>query len=59
MCAGDTSLTTFKWDKGKDKPGVDVEGSSVQMCVDWEQLVSSIADRVVGEEEYASLINQL
>ncbi|TGO42154.1 hypothetical protein BHYA_0012g00710 [Botrytis hyacinthi] len=55
MCQGDTTLTTFGWEKlSKPQPHVK---STEHRCVDWNALMDSLADRVVGEEEMAALVN--
>ncbi|TGO60228.1 hypothetical protein BCON_0037g00280 [Botryotinia convoluta] len=55
MCQGDTTLTTFGWEKlSKPQPHVK---STEHRCVDWNALMESLADRVVGEEEMAALVN--
>ncbi|TGO24666.1 hypothetical protein BPAE_0097g00100 [Botrytis paeoniae] len=55
MCQGDTTLTTFGWEKlSKPQPHVK---STEHRCVDWNALMKSLADRVVGEEEMAALVN--
>ncbi|KAK6593698.1 hypothetical protein H4I95_11090 [Botrytis cinerea] len=55
MCQGDTTLTTFGWEKlSKPQPHVK---STEHRCVDWNKLMESLADRVVGEEEMAALVN--
>ena len=59
MCGGDTSLTTFSWEKGKRRAGVNPVGYSLQTCVDWDVLISSMKDRVVSPDEYEDLVNPL
>ena len=59
MCGGDTSLTTFSWTEGKRRAGVNPVGYSLQTCVDWDALVSSMEHRSVSPEEYESLVNPL
>ncbi|KAB8293054.1 hypothetical protein EYC80_007414 [Monilinia laxa] len=55
MCQGDTTLITFGWDKlSKPQPHVK---STEHRCVDWDVLIESLADRVVGSEEMAALVN--
>ncbi|KAF5876767.1 uncharacterized protein Bfra_003173 [Botrytis fragariae] len=55
MCQGDTTLTTFGWEK-LSKPQPHVKPTE-HRCVDWNALMESLADRVVGEEEMAALVN--
>ncbi|KAA8566477.1 hypothetical protein EYC84_009039 [Monilinia fructicola] len=55
MCQGDTTLITFGWDK-LSKPQPHVKATE-HRCVDWNALMESLADRVVGEEEMAALVN--
>ncbi|QSZ31478.1 hypothetical protein DSL72_001043 [Monilinia vaccinii-corymbosi] len=55
MCQGDTTLTTFGWDK-LSKPQPHVKATE-HRCVDWDALMESLADRVVSEEEMAALVN--
>ncbi|KAF7918841.1 uncharacterized protein EAE98_009619 [Botrytis deweyae] len=55
MCQGDTTLTTFGWEK-LSKPQPHVKPTE-HRCVDWDALMGSLADRVVGEEEMAALVN--
>lgn len=55
ICQGDTTLTTFGWEK-LSKPQPHVKATE-HWCVDWNALMESLADRVVGEEEMAALIN--
>ncbi|KAF7943520.1 hypothetical protein EAE96_011443 [Botrytis aclada] len=55
MCQGDTTLTTFGWES-LPKPQPHVK-STEHRCVDWDALMESLADRVVGEEEMAALVN--
>ncbi|KUI54250.1 Monoacylglycerol lipase ABHD12 [Cytospora mali] len=39
------------WEPGKRHPGVDLNGRPKQFCANWDLLLYSIKDRVVGEEE--------
>ncbi|KAF7860544.1 uncharacterized protein EAF02_010778 [Botrytis sinoallii] len=55
MCQGDTTLTTFGWEK-LSKPQPHVKPTE-HRCVDWNALMGSLVDRVVGEEEMAALVN--
>ncbi|KAI9643615.1 hypothetical protein NHQ30_008237 [Ciborinia camelliae] len=55
MCQGDTTLTTFGWEK-LSKPQPHVKATE-HRCVDWDALTKSLADRVVGEEEMTALVN--
>lgn len=59
MCAGDASLTTFNWEIGKLRAGVDLNGRPKQVCVDWNTLISSVEDRTVGVDEYDAMVNPL
>lgn len=55
MCQGDTTLTTFGWERlSKPQPHVK---ATAHRCVDWDALMDSLANRVVGEEEMAALVN--
>lgn len=49
----------MKWEKGKQSPGVDLEGNSVHWCVNWEELMDSTGHRIVGDQEFSSLKNPL
>ena len=56
MCHPDTSsLTTFVWDTD-DKPMLNVK-RSLHQCVNWDELIASMKDRVVGSEEAGSMVN--
>ena len=51
MCRSDTeSLTTFIWSERWDKPLLSPQRPQ-HRCVDWDSLVSSFQDRIVGEGE--------
>ena len=58
VCHADASLTTFKWHTAKTRPMFNAS-ESVHSCVDWDTLMTSVADRVVGEEEILRLDNPL
>lgn len=56
MCHADiASLTTFVWDKSK-RPMLSME-RPLRQCVDWDELIASMKDRVVTREEAASMVN--
>ncbi|KAK3171661.1 hypothetical protein OEA41_003745 [Lepraria neglecta] len=58
VCHADASLTTFKWHPAKTRPMFNAS-ESVHSCVDWDILMTSVADRVVQEEEISRLDNPL
>ncbi|MCJ1285827.1 hypothetical protein MMC26_005168 [Xylographa opegraphella] len=58
ICHGDTSLVGFKWEREKQKPVMSLRRSP-HMCIDWEQLMSSLKERVVDHDELARLANPL
>ena len=59
LCQADTtSLTVFKWSPETSKPMFD-NTEQMHKCVDWSQLMKSVHDRVVGDEEWARLQNPL
>jgi len=55
LCHADTTLTTFGW-ANKSKPMLNTRPIN-HKCVDWNALVGSVADRVVGRDEMAALVN--
>lgn len=55
MCQGDTTLTTFGWER-LSKPQPHVKAVE-HRCVDWDALMGSLSHRVVSEEEMATLVN--
>ncbi|TVY13891.1 hypothetical protein LARI1_G008887 [Lachnellula arida] len=57
MCRPDVdSLTTFVWHKGWKRPLLSPE-RPVRRCVDWDVLMDSIQERIVGEQELNDLEN--
>ncbi|KAM3066193.1 hypothetical protein ACMFMG_012153 [Clarireedia jacksonii] len=57
MCHGDTTLTTFGW-LDQEKPMLNTRPIQ-HKCVDWDLLMRSVKDRLVGQEEIAALKNPL
>jgi len=59
MCRPDLeTLTTFKWRAGLSGPLLRPE-RPLRSCVDWDMLIESLEDRVVGDEEMEELENPL
>lgn len=58
MCHGDTTLTTFWWKAGMERPLLGNEKVSHQ-CVDWDGLVESVDGRVVGPGEMRGMVNPI
>lgn len=59
MCRPDLeTLTTFQWREGMLKPLLSPE-RPLRRCVDWDILMESLGDRVIGDEELAELENPL
>lgn len=56
MCHGDMSLVGFDWEREKEKPVMSLRRSP-HMCVDWEQFMLSMKERVVDHKELARLTN--
>ena len=57
LCRADTSSTTFHWES-QAKPMLDLKRPS-HICVNWENLKTSIEHRVVSEEEGSRLFNPI
>ena len=55
MCHGDTTLTTFRWEH-KGKPMLNTT-LVPHKCVDWEILMDSVKERVVGKQEVEEMKN--
>jgi hypothetical protein len=55
LCHGDTTLTTFGW-TNKSKPQLNTRPIN-HKCVDWEQLIMSVEDRVVQRDEMEAMVN--
>jgi len=56
MCRADSTLMTFEWKDGEDKPMLKLE-SPEHVCADWDDLVGKMQSRVVDEEEMDRLSN--
>lgn len=52
------TLTTFQWREGQVKPLLSPE-RPLRRCVDWDTLMGSLEDRVVGDGEMRELENPL
>lgn len=59
LCQADTtSLTVFKWDPSTPKPMFDIT-ERLHQCINWDQLMGSVAGRVVDGAEWSRLRNPL
>lgn len=57
MCSADTSaLAVFKWDANAPHPMLDTRRVP-HRCVGWDAMMCSHVDRLVGQDEVASLRN--
>jgi len=59
VCHADAAIQTFRWDGHVPEPQLDVANEATHMCVDWDELMDSMRNRIVPTEEMAQLNNPL